>query len=85
MESWISAISIENWVQDRVTYNLSEVDDRYERLISTGDPGEDEFTTTLITTQYGEGTYTYSSLTWYRQIPNLVPGAYRIFINLLHK
>ncbi len=74
-----------NWVQDRAAYNPSEIDDRYERLISTGDPGEDEFTTTLITTKYGEGTYTYSSLAWYRQIPNLVPGAYRIFINLLHK
>ena len=75
----------ENWVQDRAAYNPSEIGDNYERLISTGDPGEDEFTTTLITTMYGEGTYTYSSLAWYRQIPNLVPGAYRIFINLLHK
>lgn len=74
-----------NWVQDRAAYNPSKVDDRYERLISTGDPGEDEFVTTIITTQYGKGTYTYSSLAWYRQIPNLVPGAYRIFINLLHK
>lgn len=75
----------ENWVQDRAAYNPSKWDNRYLELISTGDPGEGEFTSTLLTTQYGKGTYTYSSLAWYRQTPNLVPGAYRIFINLLHK
>lgn len=75
----------DNWVQDRAAYNPSKWDNRYLELISTGDPGEAEFTSTLLTTQYGKGTYTYSSLAWYRQTPNLVPGAYRIFINLLHK
>lgn len=75
----------DNWVQDRAAYNPSKWDNRYLELISTGGPGEAEFTSTLLTTQYGKGTYTYSSLAWYRQTPNLVPGAYRIFINLLHK
>lgn len=75
----------DNWVQDRAAYNPSIWDNRYVELITTGDPGEAEFTSTLLTTQYGKGTYTYSSLAWYRQTPNLVPGAYRILINLLHK
>ncbi|MEW9094118.1 MAG: PIG-L family deacetylase [Clostridiaceae bacterium] len=75
----------ENWIQDRAAYNPSKWDSKYVELISTGDPGESEFTSTLLTTEYGKGTYTYSSLAWYRQVPNLVPGAYRVLINLLHK
>ncbi|GAX90734.1 hypothetical protein EFBL_2375 [Effusibacillus lacus] len=72
-----------NWVQDRSAYNPSEWSPEYVQLISNGDPGEKEFTGTFLTAKYGEGTYTYSSIAWYRQIPSLVPGSFRLFANML--
>lgn len=51
--------------------------------IATSDPGEAEFRGIFLTAPYGKGTYTYSSLIWFREIPNLVPGAIRMFINMI--
>jgi LmbE family N-acetylglucosaminyl deacetylase len=72
-----------NWIQDRSAYNPSEWGSQYTQLISNGDPGEKEFTGTFLTAPYGKGIYTYSSLVWYREIPNLVPGSIRMFVNMI--
>jgi LmbE family N-acetylglucosaminyl deacetylase len=72
-----------NWIQDRSAYNPSQWGDEYVELIANGDPGEKEFTGTFLTAKYGKGTYTYSSLVWYREIPALVPGAIRMFVNMI--
>lgn len=72
-----------NWVQDRSAYNPSEWGQEYTALIENGDPGEKPFSGTFLTAKYGEGTYTYSSIAWYRQIPNLVPGSFRLFVNMI--
>lgn len=72
-----------NWIQDRSAYNPSEWGKEYTELIANGDPGEKEFTGTFLTAKYGKGTYTYSSLVWYREIPSLVPGAIRMFVNMV--
>lgn len=79
----ITAEDWEHWVQDRSAYNPSEWGEQYTELISNGDPGEEEFTGTYLTATYGKGTYTYSSLVWYREIPELVPGAIRMFVNMV--
>ncbi|MCJ8014124.1 NEW3 domain-containing protein [Paenibacillus sp. KQZ6P-2] len=73
----------QNWIQDRSAYNPSEWGKEYTQLISNGDPGEKEFTGTFLTANYGKGTYTYSSLVWYREMPNLVPGSIRMFVNMI--
>lgn len=73
----------DHWVQDRSAYNPAQWGDEYVELIKNGDPGEKEFTGTFLTAKYGKGTYTYSSLVWYREIPALVPGAIRIFVNMV--
>ncbi|WP_019122062.1 NEW3 domain-containing protein [Brevibacillus massiliensis] len=73
----------DNWIQDRAAYNPAEWGREYTALISTGDPGEDEFAGTFLTAPYGRGTYTYSSLVWYREIPSMVPGAIRMFVNMV--
>jgi len=73
----------ENWVQDRSAYNPANWGEEYVELIANGDPGEQEFTGTFLTAEYGKGTYTYSSLVWYREIPALVPGAIRLFVNMI--
>lgn len=72
-----------NWIQDRSAYNPSEWGREYTELISNGDPGEKEFTGTFLTANYGKGVYTYSSLVWYREIPALVPGSIRMFVNMI--
>lgn len=79
----ITAEDWDNWIQDRSAYNPAEWGDAYTELISNGDPGEEEFTGTYLTAAYGKGTYTYSSLVWYREIPALVPGAIRMFVNMV--
>lgn len=79
----ITAADWDNWIQDRSAYNPSEWGKEYTELISNGDPGEKEFTGTFLTANYGKGTYTYSSLVWYREIPNLVPGSIRMFVNMI--
>ncbi|MNI30037.1 Trehalose utilization [compost metagenome] len=72
-----------HWIQDRSAYNPSEWGKEYTQLISNGDAGEKEFTGTFLSAKYGKGTYTYSSLVWYREIPLLVPGSIRLFINMI--
>ncbi|MGG1658473.1 NEW3 domain-containing protein [Brevibacillus sp. NRS-1366] len=73
----------DNWIQDRSAYNPAEWGKEYTELISNGDAGEKEFTGTFLSAKYGKGTYTYSSLVWYREIPALVPGAIRMFVNMV--
>ncbi|WP_232696802.1 NEW3 domain-containing protein [Brevibacillus daliensis] len=73
----------DGWIQDRSAYNPAEWGKEYTELISNGDAGEKEFTGTFLSAPYGKGTYTYSSLVWYREIPELVPGSIRMFVNMI--
>lgn len=73
----------DGWVQERGLYFPSESDDRYERLVTVGDPGEAPLTTGLLFAEHGQGTYVYSPLVWYRQLAALNPGAWRAFSNLV--
>ena len=75
----------ENWVQERGLYFPMEWDDHYETFVSMKDPGQEEpYTGSILATDYGAGTYIYTSLVFYRQIQNQVSGGYRIFTNFLH-
>jgi hypothetical protein len=71
------------WVQERGLYFPSSWDPAYTPLLSMADPGEEPFTGGLLVADYGEGSYIYTSLVWYRQIQSLVPGGYRMFVNLI--
>src|SRR5699024_5791009 len=55
----------------------------YEALVSMADPNEDPMEGSLLFAEYGEGSYVYTSLGFYRQIQNQVAGGYRIFTNLI--
>ncbi|WP_126428216.1 NEW3 domain-containing protein [Brevibacillus marinus] len=79
----ITAADWQGWIQERSLYNASQWAEEYVELISTGDPGEEPFTGIFLTAPYGKGSYTYSSLVWYREIPELVPGAIRLFVNMI--
>ncbi|WP_010676539.1 NEW3 domain-containing protein [Bacillus timonensis] len=73
----------DNWVQERGLYFPMKWDDRYETFVSMADPNEDPFTSGILMAEYGEGTYLYTNLVFYRQIGAQVPGGYRIFANLI--
>ena len=73
----------DHWVQERGLYFPMNWDERYETFVSMADPDEDPFTGGILMAEYGEGTYLYTNLVFYRQIDNQVPGGYRIFTNLI--
>jgi len=73
------------WVQERGLYYVGDVDSNYKTPLRMNDPGEAPNDGALITGSYGEGRFVYTSLAFFRQLPAGVPGAYRLFINLLSK
>lgn len=79
----ISAKDFDGWVQERGLYYWTEFDSRYTALLSMHDPGEKDLNGGLVYTKYGKGTYIYTGLAFFRQLPEGVPGAYRLFVNLL--
>lgn len=73
-----------DWVQERNNYNFTNFDRaRYVPLTEAHDDGEPESDGGMVYAKIGEGHYVYSSYSWFRQLPNGVPGAYRLFANLL--
>jgi len=73
----------DNWIQERGLYFPMDWDQNYETFVRMGDPNEAPFDGGILIAEYGEGTYAYTNLVFYRQIQGQVPGAYRIFTNLL--
>ncbi|MFC2125187.1 PIG-L family deacetylase [Bacteroidota bacterium] len=71
------------WVTERGLYFPNEWDARYTPIISSNDPGESEKKGGLLVAQYGKGYYIYTGYSWFRQLPAGVPGAYRIFTNMV--
>jgi len=73
----------EGWVQERGLYFVTDVDQKYSTLLSMHDDGEGEKTGSLIIADYGKGRFVYTGLSFFRQLPAGVPGAYRLFVNLI--
>lgn len=79
----ISSADFEGWVQERGLYFPQNWDSRYQTVISSNDPGSPPLDGGILYTRYGKGYYVYSSLSWFRELPAGVPGAYRLFVNLI--
>jgi len=75
----------EGWVQERGLYFASKVDERYQSPLTLQDPEEAANKGALITTQFGTGTYVYTGISFFRQLPAGVPGAIKLFINLIEQ
>ncbi len=74
----------EFWVQERSIYHAGKRDaSKFDALISMADPGEPADDGALIRTKYGKGQFIYTGLTFFRQLPAGVPGAYRLISNLI--
>jgi LmbE family N-acetylglucosaminyl deacetylase len=79
----ITQNDFKGWVQERGLYFWTEFDSKYTPLLAMHDPGEPELNGGLVYTHFGKGTYIYTGLAFFRQLPEGVPGAYRLFVNLL--
>ena len=79
----ITEADFEGWVQERGSYFASKWDSRYETVIESHDPGEKPMPGGMLMARYGKGVYIFTGYSWFRQLPAGVPGAYRIFANLL--
>ncbi len=79
----ISQEDFKGWVQERGLYFWTQFDAKYRPLLAMNDPGEPDLNGALVYTHYGKGTYIYTGLAFFRQLPEGVPGAYRLFVNLL--
>jgi LmbE family N-acetylglucosaminyl deacetylase len=73
----------EGWVQDRNLYAFNSFDPRYVPLLEAHDPGEPEQKGGEVYARLGKGNYVYTAYAWFRQLPAGVPGAYRLFANLV--
>jgi len=79
----ISARDFEGWVQERGLYFLDSWDAKFTPLLASHDPGESDLKGGLVVASYGKGTYIYTGYAFFRQLPAGVPGAVRLYVNLL--
>ncbi|MBX3291189.1 MAG: PIG-L family deacetylase [Acidobacteria bacterium] len=79
----ITDADFDNWVQERNLYSFSTFDDRYTALLEAADPDEDPVKGGMLYAPMGKGKYMYVSYSFFRQLPVGVPGAYRLFANIL--
>lgn len=79
----IGPADFSGWVQERGLYFAESWDHRYEALLAANDPGEGKLTGSTLVATYGKGLFIYTGLSWFRQLPAGVPGACRLFINMI--
>jgi LmbE family N-acetylglucosaminyl deacetylase len=79
----ITDADFQGWVQERGLYFASKWDPRYQPVIECHDPGEKPMPGGMLVARYGKGVYIFTGYSWFRELPAGVPGAYRIFANLL--
>lgn len=80
----ITSKDFEGWVQERGIYFASEPDPHYVSLLSMNDLDEKPLTGSLIVAPFGKGNFVYTGLAFFRELPAGVPGAYRLFANLMN-
>lgn len=79
----ITAEDFRGWVQERGLYFWGTFDAKYTPVLGLTDPGEAETKGSLVYARDGKGLYIYTGLSFFRELPAGVPGAYRLFVNLL--
>lgn len=76
----------ENWVQERGLYFPENIDSNYTSLLRMSDKdSQHPLDNSIILTRYGKGKYVYTGISFFRQLPAGVPGAIRLFVNLISK
>jgi LmbE family N-acetylglucosaminyl deacetylase len=73
----------DGWIQERGIYFAGQTDTAYHAVLSMKDPGESELKGSLVIANYGKGTFVYTGLVFFRELPAGVPGAYRLMANII--
>jgi LmbE family N-acetylglucosaminyl deacetylase len=81
----ITQDDFKDWIQERGLYFVTDIDPKYQTIFQMNDKGESPLNGSLIVGDYGKGRFVYTSLAFFRELPAGVPGAYRLFVNLLSK
>jgi hypothetical protein len=79
----IASRDFEGWVEERGSKFLKSWDPQYQALLSTYDEGQEPQRGGLLYARYGKGVYVYNAYAFYRQLPEGVPGAFRLFANMV--
>lgn len=79
----ITSKDFDNWVQERGLYFAKKWNRKFTPILGMNDQGEKELKGSLLVAKYGEGHYVYTGLSFFRELPAGVPGAYRLFANIL--
>ncbi len=79
----ITAADFEGWVEERGSKFMTEWDSRYKPLLECHDRQQSPQRGGMLQARYGKGTFTYSAYAFYRQLPAGVPGAYKLFANMI--
>jgi NPCBM-associated, NEW3 domain of alpha-galactosidase. len=79
----ITERDFDGWIQERGLYFASTWDPRYQTVLGMSDPGEQPQAGGILWARHGKGVFIYTGLAFFRQLPAGVPGAFRLFANLL--
>ena len=79
----ITPKDFDGWVQERGLYFPDKWDEHFTPILSCNDPGEDPRDGGLLVAKYGQGYYIYTGYSWFRELPSGVPGAFRLFANMI--
>jgi hypothetical protein len=79
----ITQRDFDGWIQERGLYFADQWDEKYQSVLESHDPGEEPLKGGMLYTPLGKGAYIFSAYDWFRELPAGVPGAYRLFANML--
>jgi len=80
----ITQQDFQGWIQERSIYHAGNFDTKnFEPIFSAHDPGESDDNGSLIIARYGKGTFVYTGVVFFRELPAGIPGAYRLFANII--
>jgi LmbE family N-acetylglucosaminyl deacetylase len=81
----ITAADFDGWIQERGLYFESDIAPEYSTPLTFQDPNEEPLNGSLIYAKYGKGTFIYTGISFFRELPAGVPGATKLFINLIEQ
>ena len=79
----ITSADFDGWIQERGVYFPNQWDEHFTPILEFNDPGEPPLKGGLLVAQYGKGYFVYTGLVFFRELPAGVPGAFRLFANLI--